>query len=507
MTARPPIALAAVLVLLVAAGFATLRLPVFGARADAEEVARFERSPNYDSDRGAFVNRREDAMERLREEESTFALLREWFRDRPDGVPSGPLPETVPDIDAFLAPGDGARVIWFGHSTFLLNVEGLIVLVDPVFSGNAAPASFMVPRFQPPVIGLDALPTPDVVLISHDHYDHLDMETVRFLATSDAMFLAPLGVGAHLRRWGVTPSAIVERDWWQSHAIGAVTFTAAPAQHFSGRGLADRGRTLWASWAIRGEGTSLYFSGDSGFDTHFAEIGERLGPFDVAFMENGQYDLAWRQVHLLPEETVEAFEALDARQLFPIHWGMFELAFHAWYAPPVALTALADARGIELVTPLIGEVVTLGGVRRGSRWWEPLVPTEPPAPAGAAALPGGRLARLGGALIRRRDRGRDRGRDRDQGHSHGRGREDSRPGDGQCGGARRESGGAATAEPPPRSPDRLHGSSRSPARSLSLAFVGEAAVAERCAVGRARRARRLSTGRCGAGARHRGAGG
>ena len=384
-----------VAVALVAIGAAVLRLPAFGGRPDAADIERFGGSTRFDAESGRFRNPNAEEVDAQRAESLSPSLIGELFERRPYGRPDGPLPEREPELDAFVAPGGPARAIWFGHSTFLLNVDGLIVLVDPVFSPSASPVAFAVRRFQPPVTPIESLPPIDVVLISHDHYDHLDADSIAFLAGTDAAFVAPLGIGAHLTRWGVDETRIVERDWWQSHTIGTVTFTAAPAQHFSGRGLFDAGRTLWASWVVAGTGTRLYYSGDSGYAEHFAEIGARLGPFDVAFLENGQYDSAWRVVHLLPEETADAFEALGADRLFPVHWGMFQLAFHSWFEPVAELAAIAETRGIELMTPMIGDTVDLVvratsdepnvDARPGTNdWWPPLLPeraTWPPSRA------------------------------------------------------------------------------------------------------------------------------
>jgi L-ascorbate metabolism protein UlaG (beta-lactamase superfamily) len=306
----------------------------------------------------------------MREDMKMIPMLKEWFSKRKDGRPSALMPEQQPDMKLFLSESDVPRVIWFGHSTFLLNLGGTIVLVDPVFGKAAAPVSFTAKRFQAPVLSIEELPPIDIVLISHDHYDHLDADTIRFFRNQASEFLTPLGVGGHLQRWGIARERITERDWWQSHTSHGIEFTAAPAQHFSGRDGFNNNETLWASWALVKGGNRLFFSGDSGYDTHFAEIGERLGPFDLAFMENGQYDKSWPAVHMNPAETVKAFKQLGARRLLPVHWGMFELAFHAWYAPVDALERLAAENDIELITPMLGELITLDDSLTTTRWWQ-----------------------------------------------------------------------------------------------------------------------------------------
>jgi len=368
------LALFGLLVLLGLTAFFALRHPVFGASPQASDRMRFAASAQYNTSEQAFENRLPERVASMRENSSLIRMLKEFLADRAHGSPAKPLPENQPDLARFLAQDKNAQAIWFGHSTFLLNIAGTVVLVDPVFSASAAPVNFIAPRFQPPVLSLENLPPVDVILISHDHYDHLDRATVAFFTKTSARFVAPLGVGSHLQRWGIDARRIIERDWWETTSVGKVDFTATPAQHFSGRNGLDTNATLWASWVIANGDTRLFFSGDSGYDTHFAEIGARLGPFDMAFLENGQYDEKWRAVHLLPEETAQAFEDLNAERLLPIHWGMFELAFHTWFDPIVAIASLADRHQIELVTPLIGEVFSLDASHDTERWWEDLLP-------------------------------------------------------------------------------------------------------------------------------------
>lgn len=348
----------------------TLKLPVFGARPTAEDKQRFSSSAAFDAKKGVFQNRRPELYQQMRDEMKLIPMLREWFSERKDGRPLQALPEQQPDMDRFLSPSESVRLIWFGHSTFLLNIDGTIVLIDPVFGKTAAPVSFTAKRFQPPVLPLSQLPPVDVVLISHDHYDHLDADSIRFFRDAKTQFLVPLGIGGHLKRWGISEERIVERDWWESWSAHGIDFTAAPAQHFSGRDGFNNNETLWASWVMSNEQTRLFFSGDSGYDTHFAQIGERLGPFDLALMENGQYDDSWPVVHMRPFETIQAFREVNAKRLLPIHWGMFELAFHSWYAPAESLATLADEQGVDLVTPMFGEMLTLDDDLTTTRWWQ-----------------------------------------------------------------------------------------------------------------------------------------
>lgn len=351
-----------------------LKTPVFGAHPERADFVRFEKSLAFNAAIGEFENRQPELIRQMREANSTVELLTKWFEERPGGRPERRLPQEIPNVGAFLSDSDSARLIWLGHSTFLLNLAGTIILVDPVFSDNAAPVSFTGKRFQDPAISLDDLPPVDIVLLSHDHYDHLDYRTILRLADSSAHFMTPLGVGLHLRRWGIENARITELDWWESHETSGVEFTALPAQHFSGRDGINNNQTLWASWAIITPKTRLYFSGDSGYDIHFAQIGERLGPFDLSIMENGQYDPAWPPVHVTPEEAVQAHLDLRATRLFPVHWGMFELAFHSWYDPAVRISAAADLNGVKLFTPMLGQVTAIDDAVKTSRWWEPLLP-------------------------------------------------------------------------------------------------------------------------------------
>ena len=268
------------------------------------------------------------------------------------------------------------RFIWFGHSSFLLNMEGKIILVDPVLSDSAAPVSFLVQRFQAPVLKLEELPEIDYIIISHDHYDHLDMETVKFFADKKAEFITPLGVGEHIKSWGIEKSRVSEMDWWQETQRDQIKIIATPAQHFSGRGLVKQNHTLWASWVIQSSKHNVYFSGDTGYDIHFKDIGEKYGPFDIAFIENGQYNPQWEEVHMLPEQAAQAYFDLKAKKFFPIHWGMFELSLHSWYEPIVKISELGEKRDIDIVAPRIGEMISVNDELETANWWQNLMPKQ-----------------------------------------------------------------------------------------------------------------------------------
>jgi len=337
---------------------------VMGKAPAGARLERMRRSPNYKGDR--FVNR--IPTEVTIKGTSIFKMLRE-YRNRPaDTAPAGRVPSVVTDLRAL--PDEGVWVVWFGHSSYLLKVEGVTILVDPVFSGNASPVSFLAKAFPGTgVYGVKEMPEIDVLLLTHDHYDHLDYATVKRLAPGVRRICTSLGVGAHLEYWGVGTEKIVELDWWESWEWDGLTFIAAPARHFSGRGF-KRGGTLWSSFVLKGRGHSLHLGGDSGYERHFREIGERYGPFELAILECGQYGKNWPYIHMMPEETVQAALELRAAALMPVHWGKFTLALHPWNEPVRRLMAAAAEKGLRVATPLIGEVVKVGGPYPDVRWWE-----------------------------------------------------------------------------------------------------------------------------------------
>ena len=305
--------------------------------------------------------------------ESLPFLVKWFFFDDNQRVPKKRLPETVPDLKNFLEKSDHLKVIWLGHSTLLINLGGTIILLDPIFSVAASPVPFVVKRFQPPVIKLTDLPHIDYVVISHDHYDHLDRDTVKYFKDKKTLFLAPLGVGSHLKGWGISKERITELDWWDEVKKEGITFTATPAQHFSGRGLFNHNRTLWAGWVLEKGPHKVFFSGDSGYDTHFKKIGEKLGPFELVFLDIGQYNVLWKDVHLFPKEVPKAYFDLKAKYLIPIHWAMFEIAMHPWFEPGEKLGEKAKEKGINLLTPKIGQIIELGKKQDTNFWWKPLI--------------------------------------------------------------------------------------------------------------------------------------
>lgn len=322
-----------------------------------------ERSPRYGD--GRFHNTRPAAKANLVRVVRTFLTAHGRCTDK---RPPAPLPLASPSFDR--EPETGFRVTWLGHSTLLLEVDGKRFLTDPIWSDRASPSTLIGPlRFHPPPLALDDLGDLDAVLISHDHYDHLDMATVRRLARMDVPFVVPLGVGAHLERWGIERSRITELDWWEDEGFDGVRVFATPSQHFSGRRIRDRDATLWTSWSIVGPKHRVFFSGDTGLTPELREIGERLGPFDLAMFEIGAFNEAWSDIHLGPEGAIEAFRLLGARALLPIHWATFDLGLHAWNEPVEMVYALAEQRELQLYTPPIGYAFEPDVEIPHGTWW------------------------------------------------------------------------------------------------------------------------------------------
>ena len=271
------------------------------------------------------------------------------------------------------AESDELKITWIGHSSQIINIDGKIILTDPVFENRTA---FMGPsRYNGDVpLNIDEFPEIDLVLITHNHYDHLNSYTIEKIHPKVKQFIVPLLVGAELEKMGVPREKIIELDWWEETSPFEdflIAFT--PTQHFSGRGLFDRDETLWGSYVIQGPHHKTYFSGDSGYFKGFKEIGDKYGPFDYTFLECGAYNEKWRFVHMMPEETVQAHLDLKGKILQPIHWGTFNLALHAWYDPMQRVAKAADSLGVQLSTPIVGETITVDENLATERWWENLI--------------------------------------------------------------------------------------------------------------------------------------
>jgi L-ascorbate metabolism protein UlaG (beta-lactamase superfamily) len=300
----------------------------------------------------------------------TMGIMWRMLTSKPGNtVPHAPVP-VRPLTATALADAPDASLFRLGHSTVLLKLNGAYWLTDPVFSERASPVQWAGPkRFHAPPIGIDELPPLQAVILSHDHYDHLDHAAILKLAPKVGVFVTPLGVGDRLIAWGVDPAKVRQLDWWDETQVQGVRLVATPAQHFSGRGLRDEDKTLWASWVIATDELKVFFSGDTGYHAGFKTIGERFGPFDVTLMETGAYNPQWADVHMQPEQTLQAHLDLKGRWLMPVHNGTFDLAMHAWDEPFERIQALAAARQVPLATPEMGERLSLKTPHAGTAWW------------------------------------------------------------------------------------------------------------------------------------------
>jgi L-ascorbate metabolism protein UlaG (beta-lactamase superfamily) len=269
-------------------------------------------------------------------------------------------------------PTPGLRAFWIGHASVFIEIDGQRLLVDPIFSEYASPFDFGPRRFHPAPIALADLPPIDAVLITHDHYDHLDMRSIQQLARRGTRFFVPLGIGAHLQAWGVAAAQVHELEWWKEEALKGLRIVSTPSRHYSGRGLTDRNATLWTSWSVIGARHRFYVSGDTGYSDHFRTIADRFGPFDLSFIKIGAYGpgAPWLDIHMSPEDAVRAHRELRARRLFPVHWGTFNLAFHAWDEPIRRTLAAARTSQVEVLTPRVGEIIDADLAFASNPWWE-----------------------------------------------------------------------------------------------------------------------------------------
>jgi L-ascorbate metabolism protein UlaG (beta-lactamase superfamily) len=347
-----------------------------GTKPGDTEMVSFQRFDNFDKEKKQFVNRDQSKVDkmwdRLSEHTDSKRSIFSLFFGGKDKVPNEKLPEVIPDFKEFLGGTNQLKAIWFGHSSFILNIEGKIVLVDPVF-GDAGPIWFIGSRFQDSVVKPKDLPPVDYIVISHDHYDHLEMDTMKYYAEKNVKFVVPMGISSYLIGWGIKKENITERGWWEDAKFDGINFTAVPAQHYSGRRGLNGNHTLWSSWIIKTNKHNVYLSGDSGYDIHYKQIGEKYGPFDVAFLDNGQYDESWREIHLLPKESIQAYRDLNAKKYVPVHWGVFHLGFHTWFDPIETITRLARENNVNLVTPKIGQVIDLENGSPNEDWWNRLI--------------------------------------------------------------------------------------------------------------------------------------
>ena len=331
--------------------------PQFGGVASKQQQELFSKSKHYKD--GKFLNNGGVKMEMSFKD--SFKAMWILFKSNSNAKPNKNIAVQKIDSITIANYNSKTRFIWFGHSTFLLQIKGKNLLIDPMFGDVPAPNPLLGnKRFSNRLpIEIEKLPSIDAVLITHDHYDHLDYESIQKLKSKVNMFYTPLGIGIHLLKWGVEKERIIELDWWQEIKFDELTIRCTPAQHFSGRGISDREKTLWCSWIIQSDEENLFFSGDSGYAPHFKEIGDKYGPFDFAFMECGQYNDLWPLVHMFPEETAQAGLDIKAKRMMPIHWGAFKLASHSWTDPVERISKKAKELKIDLVIPKIGESIEI----------------------------------------------------------------------------------------------------------------------------------------------------
>lgn len=339
--------------------------PQFGSRDKAFSQEKMRVSENHNGRQ--FVN-----LEGKPQDNVDLGTLMDFFFKTGKRKPDFDLPVVKTDLSQIQSSNDGASLTWFGHSAVLIEIDGKNIFFDPMLGDSPSPISWLGgKRFNSELpLDIDDIPPLDAVIISHDHYDHLDYGSIKRLKSKVSKFFVPIGIGSHLIEWGVDADKITELDWWEEVSFDGIKIAATPARHFSGRSLNDKNATLWASWVLKGKDTNLFFSGDSGYTKSFKDIGHKYGPFDLAMVECGQYHEDWSQIHMMPEETVQATLDLKSKRLMPIHWGAFVLALHDWDDPVKRALQEAQKRGVSMIAPVIGETI---GIHQNNKdtvdWW------------------------------------------------------------------------------------------------------------------------------------------
>ncbi|HEY8937514.1 MAG TPA: MBL fold metallo-hydrolase [Cyclobacteriaceae bacterium] len=358
--------LALVIIILTFSVYIFLQQPSFGKIATGQRHERIIKSSNYKNGRFTNLSHTPDLSEGV----SFFGVLKEFlFQRSKRSKPTSLLPSKKVDLKNLQA--DENIIVWFGHSSYFLQIDGKKILVDPVLSGNASPVQFTTKSYAgADVYTVEDFPQIDYLLISHDHWDHLDYKTVKELKPKVKQVICGLGVGEHFEHWGYESSRIEEKDWNEVVDLGdGFQLNTVPARHFSGRGF-KRNQSLWLSFVLQTPRMKIFIGGDSGYDSHFEIIGKQYGPFDLAILECGQYDKSWKYIHMLPDEVVKAALDLKATRLFPVHWAKFTLALHSWDDPIINVSEFASSQKVALLTPMIGELVNLNTDYNGSPWWK-----------------------------------------------------------------------------------------------------------------------------------------
>jgi len=362
------ISITIIIVLLIATITLFLKFsPQFGEGATKEQKVKYAKSGHYE--KGKFINESKTVIDA-----SYWTFIKEIMKSSPNRRPQKDI--VVQKIDSTTIENHNINVTqltWFGHSAFLLEIDGKKILLDPMLGETPAPHPLLgAKRYSKELpIEIEKLPFIDAIIISHDHYDHLDYGSIQKMKDKVGQYFTPLGVGNHLIKWGISKNKIHELNWWEEINFNGIKLICTPARHFSGRGLFDRATTLWCSWVIKGNNDNIYFGGDSGYDTHFKEIGEKYGPFDISLMECGQYDEEWKIIHMMPEETVQASIDLKSKLVLPIHWAAFTMAYHDWADPIERITKKANEMNLPITTPKIGEPVIIGSETFPiEKWWK-----------------------------------------------------------------------------------------------------------------------------------------
>ena len=340
----------------------------FGGKINRKLIDQYQKSENWSN--GIFQNLEETTL-------STSltklpGIIYKQLTVKKDRVPDKSLAILPFLIDDFMRPSEKAKIIWYGHSVVLMRIAGKTILIDPMFGSDTTPiAPKVTPRFSNETLAIiDDLPEIDLLLITHDHYDHLDYDSIQKLKQKTKKYFVALGVKRHLIAWGVEANLIEEFDWWDRNQIEEVQITFTPTRHFSGRGLSDRMKCLWGGWVFETNYEKIWFSGDGGYGNHFVEIGKRLGPFDFAFMECGQYNEDWRPIHLFPDEAIHAAMDADAKKVMPVHWGGFDLSYqHRWDEPPTIFAETANQKGVDFVLPKLGQLFNID-LQQKEYWWK-----------------------------------------------------------------------------------------------------------------------------------------
>lgn len=350
-------------VLVVLFGIYVLNLPVFGGKLGGERLKRIINLPNYNGKAIANLT----ITPSIAADANYWTLILKMLTGNENAAPKQPLPHILSDFSS----SEPLKITWFGHSSYLVQVDNKNILVDPVFSQRTSPFQFLgTKNFEgTDFIKPEDFPQLDIVLITHDHYDHLDYNTILKLKDKTRHFVTSLGVGAHLERWGVPSNCITELAWGENYITNqSLTFTATPARHFSGRKF-TRNQTLWSSFVLKTGQYTVYLGGDSGYDNHFKQIGATYGPFDLAILECGQYNKMWPFIHMLPKEVVQACLDLNAKKLLPVHWGKYKLALHNWDEPIIEVVKSAQECDLDIITPKLGEAFTLKNELPNKQWW------------------------------------------------------------------------------------------------------------------------------------------